>query len=617
MRRVLTTFLLGGTLAISVGCATSKHQKPPEKVPVVKSQKEMPSMTPEQIMAKLDARMEKMRDEALKAGPEAVRYLASDLFIKAADASVRGDSQTAAFLFGHILKLSPDDIYLQKKYAIELIRIGELDKSLPVLSKLFKANPKDETIGLILGGVETSMGEKIKARQTYNTILKHFPKSEEACVFLAKSYGEEEKFKQAYALLNKCEKRVKGKGIYSYYKGKLAILEKKKDKAYRFFSKALKINPDYYQAAMAKGLIHEEKEEFLKAISTYKKFLKKNPMSYPILSRVVQVLFMTRRSPQEIIPFAERLSALDPNDLNLKARLGILYSDQKRFKDAEGVFKEILVAIPNSDKVLYYLGSLYRETGEYENAIEYYSKVDETSSLFHDSSIQIAQLLNVLAESDSKKYGEKFVGFVSKKIESHDSLKVDLGMLLASYYESNNKVEDAIEVLVGVRAQKNYSDGHEYYLASLYEKVKDYSSSRKLIRDLLEKNPRNPHALNFLGYSYLETEENMDEAFMLITQALSLKPDDGYIRDSLGWYYYKIGNYEKALTEIQKAWKQVKSDVVITKHLALIYQKLQKYDEAKKYFFQALRNCKLPAEKQELLQAIDTLESLRLPASAQ
>ena len=104
----------------------------------------------------------------------------------------------------------------------------------------------------------------------------------------------------------------------------------------------------------------------------------------------------------------------------------------------------------------------------------------------------------------------------------------------------------------------------------------------------------------------------MDEALRLLKKAIQLKPKDGYIRDSLGWYYYKTGELEKALVQLKKAWQSEKSDVVITKHLAMIYQDLKRYRMAEKYFSEALKNCKQDHERMEVLAAMENLEKVRL-----
>ena len=393
----------------------------------------------------------------------------------------------------------------------------------------------------------------------------------------------------------------------------MAVDEGDKKSAMKYFKRSLKVDKKYHQSIIAIGLLHEEKEHYEKAIKVYEDFLRIESENFPVLSRLVQILFATGKY-DKVIKYAEKLSGLDQADLNLKVRLGILYTDKKRFQDAIGVFKEILEEVPESDKILYYLGSLYQQIDKFHEAITYFSKIESASTLFHDSHVQIGQMLQAMAHQ--KPDGEKeFVDFVSMKSKDNEKLKLELGVMLTGYWEGKNQFDKAIVTLDELKSIEGFSEGHEYYRASLYEKNKEFDKARNIIERMIEKNPKNPHALNFLGYSMLERNEDLDKAYMLIKRAVELKPDDGFIRDSLGWYYYKVGKLDLALKEIKKAWEMVKDDVVITKHLAIIYKEMEKYDEAKKYYMEALKHCKLESEKQDVLKELEDLENVRLPAS--
>ena len=566
-----------------------------------------------------DKKIEELILDAQKSGKEGVQYLASDLYFKATDASIRGDSQSAAFIYKYVAKLYPEDIYVQKKYAIELIRQGDLGEAEKILLAIFenKKIKREEDIGLVLGGLYAAMEQPDKARFIYSKILVEFPKSEEACVFLSKSLALEKKIKEAYSNLDRCQKKSAKAGIFSYYKGKIALSENNKNEAAKYFQEALNLEPSYYQAALGLGLIYEEKEKYTEAVKIYKSYLKKNTQQYAILSRLVQVLFATGKF-QEVLPYAESLSNLDSSDLNLKVRLGILYSDSKRYSEAKRLFTEILNSVPDSDKILYYMAALEQQTGNIENAIGNYNKINEQSPLYGDAQVQVATLMSILAldseENDKKVVIEKrLVSFINSKSDLAN--KVELYAVLANYYESENRIGEAVQTLINLKSEKAYLEEHDYYLATLYEKLGDYKSSRQIVSQIVEKNPENPHALNFLGYSYIESGENLDQAFGLISKAVKLRPEDAYIRDSLGWYHYKTGNIKKALVEIKKAFGSVKNDVVITKHLAIIYGELKNYELAKKYFLEALKNCKLDSERNEVITAIQKFEPLRLPAS--
>ncbi|MDD0854188.1 tetratricopeptide repeat protein [Halobacteriovorax sp. GB3] len=606
-------------LLIAVGCSGLQSNKSESlKTPDLKSKAEVKRNIVQQSWESVDYGLSKVVEEARTQGPPAVKFLSGDLFIKGSDASVRGDSKAASIIFKHVYALNPKDTYIGKRYAVELIRSGQMDEAKKLLVRLQKERHFDETLSLILAGVYTATNDAELAQKTYKEILTKDKGNEEACVFLAKSYAIDKAYKKAMSLLSKCQKHER-KAIFSYYKGKIAVTEKKFERAAKYFREALKVDPDYYQAVNALGIYYEEKGDSKRAQKLYTEFLKRNKNSYSVLSRMVNLLFEEGKI-REVIPYAERLSNLDSNDLNLKVRLGILYTDARRYDDAKGVFKEILASVPDSDKILYYLGSLYQQTKEFEKSLEYFNRIPETSSLYMDSSLQIAQILNVFAHRDMEK-GEtaeidRFKSFVEKKAGAHAELKVEMKVILAGFYENNHQLAEAISAVESVKTEKDFNEGHDYYLAALYEKNNEFLKARTIIKRMLELNPNNANALNFLGYSMLERGDDLKKAFEYIAKAVQLKPDDGYIRDSLGWYYYKTGNIKKAYREIKKAWKLVdKSDSVISKHLAMIYKEMKKYDQAKKYYVEALRNCKLDSEKADVIKELEALENLRLPAS--
>ena len=149
---------------------------------IQKAKTPLPKVDPALALKKASEKLDQLTAEAQKSGPDAVKYLATDLYLKATDASIRGDAQTAAFLYKHVYNLVPDDHYIQKKYAVELIRVGDLEGSEPLLKSVYMKE-KNENVGLILGGVYTALDKTDLARSTYNSVMKDHPKSEELYFF--------------------------------------------------------------------------------------------------------------------------------------------------------------------------------------------------------------------------------------------------------------------------------------------------------------------------------------------------------------------------------------------------------------------------------------------------
>ena len=136
-----------------------------------------------------------------------------------------------------------------------------------------------------------------------------------------------------------------------------------------------------------------------------------------------------------------------------------------------------------------------------------------------------------------------------------------------------------------------------------------------MIEKILVINPNNAHALNFLGYTMLENNENLDESLKLIQKAVKLAPKDGFIRDSLGWYFYKTGKLKKALEQLLIAVKNIKNDATILKHLGLVYKSMRKYAQARKYFNLSLENVNSVADRQDIQNHLSEIGQKRLPAA--
>ena len=612
--RLLKISLLATILSL-VACS----QLPTEKSSLVIGKAEDPAV-------EMGFKSDQLKDMVVKAktiGGKASEFLATDLFIKGNDASIRGDYQTASQIFKYVVELQPQDNYLKRKLSIELIRIGELKEAQGILEAVFaESHYKDDSIGLILAGVYAALEKPELARTTYQKIINTSADAEEACLFLAKSYAAEKKYNEAHILLASCEKKSKDDPVYSFYRGKIEYERAHKVEAKKFFEKSLKMDHTYAQAALALGAYYEEKEDFPSAVKTYKKFLSAegNSTSLPVLSRLVTVLFSMENN-KDVIPYAETLSSIDNTDLNLKVRLGLLYSDEGRFDEATNLFKEVLTVVPESDKVIYYLGALGQQTNHVQEAIDYFKRIPSSSALYSDAGIQIGQMMAGFAREEyvqGKKPGEafnNFMAFTDERIKEHEESAVEFKMLQASYFEDTFQYKRAIQAMSEVKSNKAFTESHSYYLASVLEKDGQYLEARSLVQAIVDKDPNNAHALNFLGYSYLEKNERLDKAFDYISKAVKLRPDDGYIRDSMAWYYFQTGKFQEALVESKKAFELVKSDVIITKHLGMIYQRLHYFDKAKEFLTEALKQAKAAEDKEDVLKILGDVEKVRLPAS--
>jgi Flp pilus assembly protein TadD len=86
--------------------------------------------------------------------------------------------------------------------------------------------------------------------------------------------------------------------------------------------------------------------------------------------------------------------------------------------------------------------------------------------------------------------------------------------------------------------------------------------------------------MNYLGYSWVDKNMNLEEALEMIQRAVELRPSDGYIVDSLGWAYYKLGRFEDAVRELERAVSLRPEDPVLNDHLGDAYWRVGRRLEA-------------------------------------
>jgi len=230
-------------------------------------------------------------------------------------------------------------------------------------------------------------------------------------------------------------------------------------------------------------------------------------------------------------------------------------------------------------------------------------------------------MLSGLAQVEYRDHGKvgvsatRFLALSERMDKEAPKLKVELAVLRAGFFEALERDADAVQVLEQVKAEPEFGLQHQYYLAGLLEKVKRFDASTAIIMAILDKDPKNAHAWNFIGYSMLERGVSPEEALPYIQKAVAISPDDGYIRDSLGWYYFKTGRMKEALKELNAAYEKVPDDVVIAKHLALIHRDMKNFAQARTFLMHALKNAKLTADRREINVTLEALERERSPAS--
>lgn len=622
----LALFLNFLTLLIFTSCGTIGHRLPEDREGHSRSvatflrshegsEREL-NLSPATPREEAEKTLQKMLLQAEGKGKAFQKHLVNKLFLRASRASLNQEYEFSTLLYRSVLTLSPHDPFLVLKYSRDLIHLGEAAKALSLLEKNYpQSGVYREGYALLLGNIYQGYKKTKKAIKFYKDILKTKKGDTEACLFLTKIYFEDLKDpKRAFQVIRQCQKSDPRAAIFLYYHGKLLVSQGKFKEAERLLRKSLKVDSSFFSSAVILGILLEKRGRMGQAIEVYRNLLEAWPNNHVILARMVKTLFSLEKYG-EVLDYAQRLVYLDSGNLNLKVKLSLLYLEKNNYKKAIALLESVHKEVPGSDKVAFYLGTAYRENHQYEKSISFFKKVPSPSILYLESSLQAGRLLSRLAvESRVGRGEERLFNFISERSSGNQKLELELQVLKGQYYELSGRIEEGIEVVERVSSWPDFTDAKKYYLATLQYRVKNYDRSISLLEEVVQNDPQNAHAWNSIGYTYLEREggeEDLDRAREYIQKAISLDPKNGHIRDSLGWYYYRMGKFKQALKELKRAYDLVQDNSVITKHLALVYWKLNRYDLAERFLVKASQLTKDDGEREEVQKFISQVRILK------
>lgn len=145
---------------------------------------------------------------------------------------------------------------------------------------------------------------------------------------------------------------------------------------------------------------------------------------------------------------------------------------------------------------------------------------------------------------------------------------------------------DAAIALIDTPQQRHWS---VFYARGIsHERTGDWPKAEADFRKALALEPDQPQVLNYLGYSFVDRGENLDEALGMIERAVAAQPDAGYIIDSLAWALFRLGRYQEAVEPMERASLLEPVDPIVTDHLGDVYWAVGRKLEAQFQWHRAL-----------------------------
>ena len=212
----------------------------------------------------------------------------------------------------------------------------------------------------------------------------------------------------------------------------------------------------------------------------------------------------------------------------------------------------------------YLIAQNYQMLGKDSKAIEALEYIPLDNYLGWNSYIKIVDLY--MSVNDYKN-AELYI----KALQGFNSDRIDFFYKSGEFYHNKKEYKKAIQAFSDALLLLNNPQKKDWYLfysrGMAYERFNNWSKAEKDFLNALKLFPDQPLVLNYLGYSWIDFGKNLKKAESLINKAVKLRPNDGYFVDSLGWTYYRKGDFKKAVENLEKAVSLVPSDPIINDHL--------------------------------------------------
>jgi len=233
---------------------------------------------------------------------------------------------------------------------------------------------------------------------------------------------------------------------------------------------------------------------------------------------------------------------------------------------------------PDHDLAAITVANLFEDLKRADEAIRAFDLVPQSSLMRESAEIQSALELDTLGHNDEAT--AKLRDIVAAHPKDPDAWSA-LGSLQRSakaYADASDSYDKAI-ALISAPDRSNWT--LFYFRGICYERSKQWPKAEADFKKALDLYPDQPQVLNYLGYSWVDQGVHLDEAFKMLRRAVDLRPNDGYIVDSLGWANYKLGHYQEAADELEKAIDLKPADPVVNDHLGDAYWRINRRIEAR------------------------------------
>jgi tetratricopeptide (TPR) repeat protein len=523
---------------------------------------------------------------------DASHFTPSGSYLAARQANLDRDPDAAATYYRAALKADQRNPELLELTFYSVLAYGEIDEAVRLAERLVQLDRNNRNAHLVLGVRSLKLKQWKDARAHFGQAM-HGPVNDLTGTLLSawSAFGAND-VKGAVEAIDK----LSGPEWYGIFKdmhaGLMFDLANNKKEAGKRFERAFKLDATALRIMQAHaGFLSRNgsRDEALKIYEEYDKQLPRYPLTVEALALLKKDMPLPRMVETAQAGAAEALYGLG-------AALGRREEEMSLANRGLAYLQLALYLEPNHALAQISLADLYEAMKKPELAIKTYERVPNSSPLKRNAEIQLANDLDVLERTEeAKKHLEKLITNKPDDMEAIIAL-ANIQRERKQYGGCADSYGKAIDLIT----QPTKANWTVFYFRGIcFERAKQWAKAEADFKRALELFPDQPHVLNYLGYSWIDQGIHLDEGMGMIKRSVEQRPDDGYIVDSLGWAYYRLGNYDEAVKNLERAVELKPVDPTINDHLGDVYWKVDRMLEAK---FQWSHARDLKPEQEDLVK---------------
>lgn len=440
-----------------------------------------------------------------------------------------------------------------------------------------------------------------EAHETVASVLMHLQRPLQAALHFesmvaiaANEKSQERAYRRVAAVLGRQQDRVAAlkvmrtlvdkdqKNAHAHFAlAYLAVRTDNLDVAVESVTKALVLQPHWDEAALFKAGILVSQKDNAKAQVFYEEYLASYPDSVKVRLNYARYLVDIKQWEKARSQFLQVLKD-SPEDADALYAVGLLSLQTQRLDDAAEYLEAALKLRPENQQTRIYLGQVAEEKKDYGEAARWYNEVILGEYYFEAQT----RLAVVIARQGDLEEARRRLHEIEAR---SDEQRVHLYLAEEQVLREAKKYEEALAMLDGALNTIPADKDLLYARALIEEKLGLVELTERDLRLVLQQEPENAQALNALGYTLADRTERYDEALELIQRALTLKPDDPFILDSMGWVQYRLGNNEEAIKYLRQALS-IRNDAEISAHLGEVLWVIGDHQQARTIWNEALEN---------------------------